>query len=175
MERERYSRHLVLPQWGEEGQLKLRSAKVLVIGAGGLGSPALLYLAGAGVGTLGIVEFDTVEISNLPRQVLHHTHDIGRPKALSAFESIKDLNPEVSVVIHPARLTRDNALDIISGYDVIISAVDNLSARYLANDACVLLGKPLVESSVLTYEGQCTVFLPGKAYCCLYAALPCRA
>lgn len=172
-QRQRYSRHLVLPHWGEEGQRKLLAAKVLVVGAGGLGSPVLLYLAGAGVGTLGLVEFDTVEISNLPRQILHHMHDIGRPKGLSAQESLADNNPDVNVVIHDTRLTTGNALDIIGGYDIVVPAVDNLATRYLVNDACVLLRKPMVEASVLAYEGQCTVFLPGKGcYRCLYPAPP---
>jgi sulfur-carrier protein adenylyltransferase/sulfurtransferase len=172
-QKERYSRHIVLPHWGEEGQRKLAAAKVLVVGAGGLGSPVLIYLAGAGVGTLGVVEFDTVDISNLPRQILHHTHDVGRPKAISARESIADNNPDVKVVLHETRLTRENALDIIAGYDIVVPAVDNLGTRYLVNDACVLLGKPMVEASVLAYEGQCTVFLPGKGcYRCLYAAPP---
>jgi adenylyltransferase/sulfurtransferase len=146
---------------------------VLVVGAGGLGSPVLIYLAGAGVGTLGVVEFDTVDISNLPRQILHHTHDVGRSKAISARESIADNNPDVKVALHETRLTRENALDIIAGYDIVVPAVDNLGTRYLVNDACVLLGKPMVEASVLAYEGQCTVFLPGKGcYRCLYAAPP---
>ena len=172
-QRERYSRHIVLPHWGEEGQRKLATAKVLVVGAGGLGSPVLIYLAGAGVGTLGIVEFDEVEISNLPRQILHHMHDIGCSKAASARQSIADNNPDVKVVLHETRLTRENALEILSGYDVVVPAVDTLATRYLTNDACVLLGKPMVEASVLAYEGQCTVFLPGKGcYRCLYAAPP---
>ena len=172
-QRERYSRHMVLPQWGEDGQRKLMAAKVLVVGAGGLGSPALLYLAGAGVGTIGIVEFDTVEISNLPRQALHHMHDLGRSKARSAQQAIADNNPDVNVVLHETCLSAGNALDIIRGYDVVVAAVDNLPTRYLLNDACVFLKKPLVEASVLTYEGQCTVFLPGKGcYRCLYPAPP---
>ena len=172
-QRQRYSRHMVLPQWGEEGQRKLLKSKVLVVGAGGLGSPVLMYLAGAGVGTLGIVEFDTVEVSNLPRQILHHVHDLGRPKALSAQESLADNNPEVNVVVHACCLTNENALDIIAGYDVVVAAVDNLATRYLVNDACVFLKKPMVEASVLSYEGQATVFLPGRGcYRCLYPAPP---
>jgi len=172
-QRERYSRHIVLPHWGEDGQRKLMAAKVLVVGAGGLGSPVLLYLAGAGVGTLGIVEFDTVDISNLPRQILHHMHDLGRSKAQSAKGSLTDNNPDVNVVLHETCLSSENALDIIREYDVVVPAVDNLATRYLVNDACVLLGKPMVEASVLTYEGQCTVFLPGQGcYRCLYPAAP---
>jgi len=172
-QRERYSRHIVLPRWGEEGQRKLMAAKVLVVGAGGLGSPVLLYLAGAGVGTLGIVEFDTAEISNLPRQILHHMHDLGRSKAQSAKQTLADNNPDVDVVLHETCLSTENALDIVRGYDVVVPAVDNLATRYLVNDACVLLKKPMVESSVLTYEGQCTVFLPGQGcYRCLYPAPP---
>ncbi len=172
-QRERYSRHIVLPHWGEEGQRKLMAAKVLVIGAGGLGSPVLFYLAGAGVGTLGVVEFDTVDISNLPRQILHHMHDLGRSKAQSTKNSLADNNPDVNVVLHEDCLSSANSLDIIGGYDVVVSAVDNLATRYLVNDSCVLLKKPMVEASVLTYEGQCTVFLPGQGcYRCLYPAPP---
>ena len=172
-QRERYSRHLVLPQWGEEGQRKLMEAKVLVVGAGGLGSPVLMYLAGAGVGTLGVVEFDVVEISNLPRQLLHHMHDLGRSKAHSARQSVADNNPDVKLIAHETRLTTENALEIIGGYDMVVPAVDNLDTRYLVNDACVLLHKPMIEASVLAYEGQCTVFLPGKGcYRCLYPAPP---
>lgn len=172
-QRERYSRHLVLPQWGEEGQRKLMEAKVLVVGAGGLGSPVLMYLAGAGVGTLGVVEFDVVEISNLPRQLLHHMHDLGRSKARSAQQSVADNNPDVKIIAHETRLTEENALEIIGDYDMVVPAVDNLDTRYLVNDACVLLRKPMIEASVLAYEGQCTVFLPGKGcYRCLYPAPP---
>ncbi len=172
-QRERYSRHIVLPHWGEEGQRKLMAAKVLVVGAGGLGSPVLFYLAGAGVGTLGVVEFDTVDISNLPRQILHHMHDLGRSKAQSTKTTLADNNPDVNVVLHETCLSSENALDIMRGYDVVISAVDNLATRYLVNDACVLLKKPMVEASVLAYEGQCTVFLPGRGcYRCLYPAPP---
>jgi molybdopterin/thiamine biosynthesis adenylyltransferase/molybdopterin converting factor small subunit len=172
-QRQRYSRHLVLPEWGEEGQRKLMDAKVLVVGAGGLGSPVLLYLAGAGVGTLGIVEFDVVDVSNLPRQILHHTHDIGRSKAASAEEAIAANNPDVKTLIHETRLTRENALDIVAEYDIVVSAVDSLAVRYLINDACVLLSKPMVEASVLAYDGQCTVFLPGEGcYRCLYPTPP---
>jgi MoaD family protein len=172
-QRERYSRHLVLPQWGEEGQRKLAAAKVLVVGAGGLGSPVLTYLAGAGVGTLGVVEFDVVEISNLPRQTLHHMHDLGRSKARSTQESLADNNPDVKVIAHETRLTKENALEIIGGYDMVVPAVDNLETRYLINDACVLLKKPMIEASILAYEGQCTVFLPGRGcYRCLYPSPP---
>ena len=164
---------MILPEWGEEGQRKLMAAKVLVVGAGGLGSPALVYLAGAGVGTLGIVEFDTVEISNLPRQTLHRMSDLGRSKAQSAKRSLADNNPDVNVVLHEVCLSAENALDIIREYDVVVSAVDNLATRYLVNDACVFLKKPIVEASVLAYEGQCTVFLPGQGcYRCLYPAPP---
>jgi sulfur-carrier protein adenylyltransferase/sulfurtransferase len=172
-QRERYARHLVLPGWGDEGQRKLAAARVLVVGAGGLGSPVLLYLAGTGVGTLGIVEFDNVEISNLPRQILHHVHDVGRSKAQSARDSLADNNTDVKVVLHETCLSSANALAVIRDYDVVVPAVDNLATRYLVNDACVLLGKPMVEASVLAYEGQCTVFLPGKGcYRCLYPAPP---
>jgi molybdopterin/thiamine biosynthesis adenylyltransferase/molybdopterin converting factor small subunit len=170
---ERYARHIVLPHWGAEGQRKLARARVVVVGTGGLGSPVLMYLAGAGVGTLGIVEFDVAEVSNLPRQILHHMHDLGRPKALSARESLADNNPEVKVILHQTRLASDNALDILSGYDIVVAAVDNFPARYLMNDACVFLEKPLIEGSILGYEGQATVFLPGKGcYRCLYPTPP---
>lgn len=157
-ELERYSRHALMPQIGLEGQRRLRNAKVLVIGAGGLGSPALLYLAAAGVGTLGIIDDDTVELSNLQRQVIHGVKDIGRTKLDSARESIAELNPGVDVVLHPARLDSTNALEIFAGYDVVLDGADNFATRYLVNDAAALLGKPYVWGSILRFDGQVSVF-----------------
>jgi molybdopterin/thiamine biosynthesis adenylyltransferase/rhodanese-related sulfurtransferase len=154
----RYSRHLIIPDVGVVGQKRLKNAKVLVIGAGGLGSPALLYLAAAGVGTLGIVDFDVVDESNLQRQVIHGQSDIGKPKAVSAQESIADTNPFVKVILHEERLTSDNALDILGGYDLILDGTDNFATRYLVNDAAVLLGKPYVWGSIFRFEGQVSVF-----------------
>lgn len=169
----RYSRHIIMPQVGSAGQRKLMEARVLVLGAGGLGSPAALYLALAGVGTLGIVDFDVVELSNLQRQILHQTKDVDRPKVESAQETIAAYNPEVRVVPHNVPLTSENALDIISQYDIVVNGMDNFPARYLTNDACVFLKKPLVEGSVLLFDGQATVFLPGKGcYRCLYPTPP---
>lgn len=169
----RYSRHIIMPQVGSVGQRKLMEARVLMLGAGGLGSPAALYLALAGVGTLGIVDFDSVDLSNLQRQILHQTRDVDRPKVASAQETIAAHNPDVRVVPHNAPLTSENALDIISQYDIVVNGMDNFPARYLANDACVFLKKPLVDGSVLLFHGQATVFLPGKGcYRCLYPAPP---
>lgn len=154
----RYSRHLIIPDVGMAGQKRLKNAKVLVVGAGGLGSPALLYLAAAGVGTLGIVEFDEVDESNLQRQVIHGQSDIGRSKAQSARDSVKEVNPYVDVVLHETRLDNDNVLDIFSGYDLILDGTDNFATRYLVNDAAVLLGKPYVWGSIYRFEGQVSVF-----------------
>jgi adenylyltransferase/sulfurtransferase len=169
----RYSRHIIMPQVGSVGQRKLMEARVLMLGAGGLGSPAALYLALAGVGTLGIVDFDAVDLSNLQRQILHQTKDIDRLKVESARETIVAHNPDVRVVPHNLPLTSENALDIISRYDIVVNGMDNFPARYLANDACVLLKKPLVDGSVLLFDGQATVFLPGKGcYRCLYPTPP---
>ncbi|MFC5995516.1 adenylyltransferase/sulfurtransferase MoeZ [Pseudonocardia hispaniensis] len=154
----RYSRHLIIPDVGMEGQRRLKNAKVLVIGAGGLGSPALLYLAAAGVGTLGIVEFDVVDESNLQRQVIHGQSDIGRSKAESARDSIAEINPYVEVRLHQVRLTSENALDIFRDYDLILDGTDNFATRYLVNDAAVLLGKPYVWGSIFRFEGQVSVF-----------------
>lgn len=169
----RYSRHIIMPQVGSVGQRKLMDARVLVLGAGGLGSPAALYLALAGVGTLGIVDFDVVDLSNLQRQILHHTKDVGRLKVESAQETIAAYNPEVKVVPHNVPLTSENALDIISQYDIVVNGVDNFPARYLTNDACVFLKKPLVDGSILLFDGQATVFLPGNGcYRCLYPTPP---
>lgn len=169
----RYSRHIIMNQVGSRGQRKLLDSKVLILGAGGLGSPSAVYLALAGVGTLGIVDFDVVELSNLQRQILHHTHDIGRPKVVSATESIKEYNPDTNVVLYDTRLTSENAMDIIAQYDVVINGADNFPARYLVNDACFLSGKPLVDGSILLFDGQATVFIPGKGcYRCLFPTPP---
>ncbi|TDC51396.1 adenylyltransferase/sulfurtransferase MoeZ [Jiangella ureilytica] len=154
----RYSRHLIIPDVGMAGQKRLKNAKVLVVGAGGLGSPALLYLAAAGVGTLGIVEFDEVDESNLQRQIIHGQSDVGRSKAQSARDSVKEVNPYVDVVLHETRLDNDNVLDIFAGYDLILDGTDNFATRYLVNDAAVLLGKPYVWGSIYRFEGQVSVF-----------------
>ncbi|MFL6130971.1 MAG: adenylyltransferase/sulfurtransferase MoeZ [Mycobacteriales bacterium] len=154
----RYSRHLIIPDVGVTGQKRLKNAKVLVVGAGGLGSPALLYLAAAGVGTLGVVDFDVVDESNLQRQVIHGVSDVGRPKAESARDSIREINPHVEVVLHTERLDSDNALDVFRPYDLILDGTDNFATRYLVNDACVLLGKPYVWGSIYRFEGQASVF-----------------
>jgi adenylyltransferase/sulfurtransferase len=154
----RYSRHLIIPDLGVDGQKRLRNAKVLVIGAGGLGSPALLYLAAAGVGTLGIVEFDEVDSSNLQRQIIHGESDIGRSKADSARDSILEINSGIDVVLHKFRLDNDNAVELFSGYDLIVDGTDNFATRYLVNDAAVLAGKPYVWGSIYRFEGQVSVF-----------------
>ncbi len=170
----RYSRHLIIPDVGVQGQRRLKAARVLMVGAGGLGSPIGLYLAAAGVGTLGIVEFDTVDVTNLQRQVLHGTKDVGRKKVDSARERIADVNPNVKVVPHETRLTSDNALEIIREYDLVVDGTDNFQTRYLVNDACVLLGKPNVYGSIFRFEGQSTVFCTadGPCYRCLYPEPP---
>lgn len=154
----RYSRHLIIPDVGMDGQKRLKNAKVLVVGAGGLGSPALLYLAAAGVGTLGIIDFDVVDESNLQRQVIHGQSDVGRPKAESARDSIKEVNPNVEVVLHQDRLESDNALEIFADYDLILDGTDNFATRYLVNDACVILNKPYVWGSIYRFDGQVSVF-----------------
>jgi molybdopterin/thiamine biosynthesis adenylyltransferase/rhodanese-related sulfurtransferase len=172
----RYSRHLIMPEVGVEGQEKLVAAKVLLIGAGGLGSPNALYLAAAGVGTLGIVDFDTVDHTNLHRQVIHGTGDVGKLKVESARETIHDLNPNVVVKPYTVPLTRETALDIMKNYDVIIDGTDNFQTRYLTNDACVFLKKPNVYASIFRFDGQATVFQPGNpespCYRCLYPEPP---
>ncbi len=170
----RYSRHLIMPEVGMDGQLKLKQAKVLCVGAGGLGSPLALYLAAAGVGKLGIVDFDVVDFTNLQRQVIHDTNDVGRPKLVSARETLHDINPHVEVVAHETRLTSENALDILKGYDVVADGTDNFPTRYLVNDACVLLGKPNVYGSIFRFEGQAAVFYAkeGPCYRCLYPEPP---
>ncbi|HEY7432560.1 MAG TPA: adenylyltransferase/sulfurtransferase MoeZ [Streptosporangiaceae bacterium] len=170
----RYSRHLIIPDVGKTGQRRLKAAKILCVGAGGLGSPALMYLAAAGIGTLGIVDFDVVDESNLQRQIIHGQSDVGRPKAVSAMESIREINPLVKVVLHEERLDSDNALEIFSGYDLIVDGTDNFATRYLVNDACVLLGKPYVWGSIYRFDGQASVFWAehGPCYRCLYPEPP---
>ncbi|GHU52850.1 molybdenum cofactor biosynthesis protein MoeB [Clostridia bacterium] len=170
----RYSRHLLLPEIGVDGQKRLKAAKVLLIGTGGLGAPLALYLAAAGVGTLGIVDFDVVEASNLQRQIIHSTRDIDRPKVASARDKIKGLNPNVTVKEYNTALTSENAFDIIKDYDIVADGTDNYQTRYLVNDACVLLGKPNVYGSVFQFEGQASVFYAGKGPCyrCLYPSPP---
>jgi sulfur-carrier protein adenylyltransferase/sulfurtransferase len=170
----RYSRHLIIPDVGMTGQKRLKNAKVLVIGAGGLGSPALLYLAAAGVGTLGIVEFDEVDESNLQRQIIHGHSDIGRGKAESARDSIKEINPLVEVVVHQERLDTTNVMGIFERYDLIVDGTDNFATRYLVNDAAVLLGKPYVWGSIYRFDGQASVFWAehGPCYRCLYPEPP---
>jgi sulfur-carrier protein adenylyltransferase/sulfurtransferase len=170
----RYSRHLIIPEVGMAGQKRLKNARVLCVGAGGLGSPALLYLAAAGVGTLGIVEFDVVDESNLQRQIIHGQSDIGRSKAQSARDSITEINPYVNVVLHEAALDNDNALEIFAQYDLIVDGTDNFATRYLVNDACVLLGKPYVWGSIYRFDGQASVFWAqyGPCYRCLYPEPP---
>ncbi len=170
----RYSRHLILPEVGLEGQLQLKQSKVLLIGTGGLGAPMALYLAAAGVGTIGLVDFDIVDESNLQRQVIHGTSDVGRKKIDSAEDTLRDLNPNVTVVRHEVALSSDNALHILAEYDVIADGTDNFPTRYLVNDACVLLGKPNVYGSIFRFEGQASIFaLPdGPCYRCLYPEPP---
>lgn len=170
----RYSRHLILPDVGVPGQEKLKAARVLLIGAGGLGSPAALYLAAAGVGTLGLVDFDNVDVTNLQRQILHGTKDVGRPKLTSARERIADVNPHVRLETYETALTSKNALDILSGYDIVVDGTDNFATRYLVNDACVLLGKPNVYGSIFRFEGQASVFAlaDGPCYRCLFPEPP---
>ena len=173
----RYSRHLIIPDVGMTGQKRLKNAKVLVIGAGGLGSPALLYLAAAGVGTLGIAEFDEVDESNLQRQVIHGQSDIDRPKAVSAAESVAEVNPYVKTIVHEARLDNDNVLDIFSQYDLIVDGTDNFATRYMVNDAAYFLGIPYVWGSIYRFDGQASVFAPKQVegapcYRCLYPEPP---
>ncbi|MDQ6875653.1 MAG: adenylyltransferase/sulfurtransferase MoeZ [Actinomycetota bacterium] len=170
----RYSRHLIIPDIAMDGQKRLKNAKVLAVGAGGLGSPVLMYLAAAGVGTLGIVDFDTVDESNLQRQVIHGQSDIGRPKAQSARDAIQEINPYVHVVLHEERLASSNAMDIVASYDLIVDGTDNFATRYLVNDACVLSGKPYVWGSIYRFDGQASVFWAehGPCYRCLYPEPP---
>jgi molybdopterin/thiamine biosynthesis adenylyltransferase/rhodanese-related sulfurtransferase len=171
---ERYSRHLIMPEVGMKGQLKLKAASVLCIGAGGLGSPVALYLAAAGVGRIGIVDFDVVDYSNLQRQIIHGTPDVGRSKLASARDRLVAINPEIAVETHEVMLSSANALDLFAGYDIIVDGTDNFPTRYLVNDACVLLGKPNVYGSIFRFEGQASVFATtdGPCYRCLYPEPP---
>lgn len=162
-----------MPQVGSKGQRKLLESKVLIIGAGGLGSPVAVYLTLAGVGTIGIVDFDTVDVTNLQRQILHQNADVGRPKVQSAIETLHKYNPDVRVVGHETPINSENAMDIISKYDIVVNGADNFATRYLVNDACYLAGKPLVDGSILLFDGMTTVFLPGQGcYRCLFPTPP---
>ncbi len=170
---DRYSRHIIMPQVGPSGQRKIMESSVLIIGAGGLGSPIAVYLALAGIGKIGIVDFDTVDLSNLQRQILHQTADIGKHKAVSAKETINAYNPDVEVVTHEVPITSDNSMGIIAQYDYIINGADNFAARYLVNDTCHFLKKPLIDGSILLFDGQVTVYLPDQGcYRCLYPSPP---
>jgi molybdopterin/thiamine biosynthesis adenylyltransferase/rhodanese-related sulfurtransferase len=170
----RYSRHLIMPEVAMAGQRRLKAASVLLIGAGGLGSPLGLYLAAAGVGHIGLVDFDVVDFSNLQRQILHNTHDVGRPKLESAAEHLEAINPEIRITTHEVRLSSANALELLGPYDIVIDGTDNFPTRYLVNDACVLLGKPNVYGSIFRFDGQASVFHPpeGPCYRCLYPEPP---
>ena len=170
----RYSRHLIIPEVGMTGQKRLKNAKVLCVGAGGLGSPALLYLAAAGVGTLGVIDFDIVDESNLQRQIIHGQSDVGRPKALSARDSIAEINPYVNVIVFEEQLSVENVMEIFSQFDLIVDGTDNFATRYMVNDACVLLGKPYVWGSIFRFDGQASVFWAeyGPCYRCLYPDPP---
>ncbi|NUP88318.1 MAG: molybdopterin-synthase adenylyltransferase MoeB [Candidatus Sumerlaeia bacterium] len=172
---ERYSRHILIPGFGGVGQQRLLDAKVLVLGAGGLGSPALLYLAAAGIGTIGIVDGDCVDLSNLQRQIIHRTADIGRPKALSAQETLTALNPGVRIIVHSERMTGENAAALIAPYDAVVDGTDNFPTRFLANDACFFARRPLFTAAVFRFEGQLTSFLmqgSGPCYRCLFPEPP---
>ena len=171
---QRYSRHFLLPQVGEKGQRKLLRSKVLLIGAGGLGSPTAVYLAAAGVGTLGLMDGDIVDVSNLQRQILHTTANVGRPKVESGTEMLHALNPDVNVIALPTRIDVDNVMDIIKDYDLVIDGSDNFDTRYLLNDACYLAGKPNLHGSIFQFEGMASVFAPNKGPCyrCLYPTPP---
>src|ERR1041385_726526 len=174
-ELQRYSRHLIMPEVTAEGQRRLKAARVLCIGAGGLGSPAALYLAAAGVGKIGIVDFDEVDLSNLQRQILHGTKDIGRAKLESAQDRLLDINPEIEIELHHCRFSSENASRIVSDYDIIVDGSDNFATRYLSNDVCVFAQKPNVYGSVFRFEGQTTVFAPqlgGPCYRCLFPEPP---
>src|SRR5216117_3698954 len=174
-ELERYSRHLMMPEVTPDGQRHLKAARVLCIGAGGLGSPAALYLAAAGVGTIGIADFDDVDLSNLQRQILHGTKDIGRAKLESAQDRLRDINPEIGIELHQCRFSSENAPQLVSGYDVVVDGSDNFPTRYLSNDVCVFERKPNVYGSVFRFDGQTTVFAPhlqGPCYRCLFPDPP---
>lgn len=170
----RYSRHILLPEVGGKGQKKIAKAKVLLVGAGGLGSPAALYLAAAGVGTIGLIDSDVVDLTNLQRQILHHTPDVGRPKVASGKDKIEALNPDVRVVTYEERLTAKNALKFFSEFDVIIDGVDNFTAKFLINDACFFADKPLVHGGILRFDGRVTTIVPKKSACyrCIFKSPP---
>ena len=169
----RYSRHIIMPQVGSGGQRAMLDASVLIVGAGGLGSPIAVYLALAGVGTLGIVDFDEVDVTNLQRQILHTDADVGKPKAISAYETLRAYNSDVNVNLHEMPLNSENAMEIMSDYDVVVNGADNFATRYLVNDAAYLSGKPLVDGSILLFDGQATVFVPGQGcYRCLFPEPP---
>jgi molybdopterin-synthase adenylyltransferase len=170
----RYSRHILLPEVGGKGQKKISQAKVFVVGAGGLGSPVALYLAAAGIGTIGLIDSDVVDMSNLQRQVLHHTPDVGRPKVISAKEKILAINPDVKVQTHEARFTADNALELIKPYDIVIDGVDNFPAKFLINDACFFADKPLVHGGILRFDGRVFSIIPKKSACyrCIFKEPP---
>jgi molybdopterin/thiamine biosynthesis adenylyltransferase len=170
---QRYSRHIIMPDVGSVGQRKLLSSSVLIVGAGGLGSPVAMYLAVAGVGKIGLVDFDTVDLSNLQRQILHQEKDIGRPKVESAKETLLAYNPDLNVVLHEEPITSDNAMDIIPNYDVIVNGADNFQTRYLVNDAAYLSGKTLVDGSILLFDGQASTYIPGNGcYRCIFPEPP---
>ncbi len=170
---DRYSRHIILADVGVEGQEKILKGRVLIIGAGGLGAPAALYLAAAGVGTIGIADGDDVELSNLQRQVIHFTPDVGKPKVLSAKTKIQAINPDVKVIVHQVRVDSHNIADIINGYDFIIDGTDNFAAKFLINDACVFAGKPFSHGGILRFDGQAMTYIPGKAcYRCAFFGPP---
>ena len=173
-ERLRYSRHLIVPEIGDKGQIKILESRILLVGTGGLGSPSAYYLAAAGVGTIGLIDFDVVDMTNLQRQIIHGTSDIGRPKVVSAQETINDLNPDCNVILHETRLMADNIMDIIDNYDIVVDGCDNFPTRYLVNDACVLAGKPNIHGSIYQFDGYATVFHPQKGPCyrCLYPEPP---
>ena len=170
---QRYSRHLIMPNVGSAGQRKLVGTKVLVVGAGGLGSPVALYLALAGIGTIGIADFDTVDVSNLQRQILHSDSDVGRRKVISAKETLEAHNPDVNVIIHEEPINADNAMDIIPNYDIVVNGADNFATRYLVSDAAYLAGKPLVDGAILVFDGQAATYMPGQScYRCLFPDPP---
>jgi len=171
---ERYSRHILLPEIGGKGQQKIRQAKIFIVGAGGLGSPVAMYLAAAGVGTLGIMDGDAVDLSNLHRQIIHHTPDLDKPKVYSAKEKIEALNPDVRVIPHQERLVAKNALDILRDYDLIVDGTDNFPAKFLINDAAILTGKPLVHGGILRFDGQVMTILPRQTACyrCIFKNPP---
>ena len=170
----RYSRHILLPEVGGKGQKKIAQARILIVGVGGLGSPAALYLAAAGVGTLGLIDSDVVDLSNLQRQIIHHTSDVGRPKVISAKEKIETLNPDVTVVLHEDRFMARNALELVRGYSVVIDGVDNFPAKFLINDACYFAGKPLVHGGILRFDGRVSTIIPKQSACyrCVFKQPP---